>query len=236
MKKNIGKSCPGAAVALSYNGQIILNKGYGLGDIENSIPVNKESVFEYGSISKIFVWISLMQLVEEDKVSLDQDITQYLSKDFQKEWKPKSPITLRDIMNHTTGFGEYPFDLISQEPLKDMSLTKALLSSHPSQYLKPGTASVYSNYATSLGALIVESISGQDYSQYVRDRILSPLQMNTVALDLDGQDNHLYLKKRFKDIKGKMVILLILVGLMFPFIHLDLPMEKRKTWQNFLLP
>ncbi len=197
MQKHIGESSPGASVAVIKNGKIVLSKGYGYDDIEKKELVTKDSVFEYGSISKLFVWTSVMQLVEQGKLDLNSDIKEYLPEDFYKKLNIKHPITMRNIMNHSSGFGEYPFDLISLSDSKEeLSLEDAILSNHPKQFYEPGTASVYSNYANALAAFIVQNISGEEFYKYEQKHIFEILNMNDVAGYRNWKDNPSILDKK----------------------------------------
>lgn len=190
MSEHIGISAPGASVAIVKNGEIVLSKGYGYADLENSIPVTPSTVFEYGSISKLFVWTSVMQLVEDGKLDLDENIEFYLPASFTEKWNPQYPITMRHIMNHSSGFGEYPFDLIeSSFDNENFSLEEAILSAHPAQYYEPGTASVYSNYATAIAGYTVESISGEKFYEYEKNHIFDILSMKDSAGEIAWKDN-----------------------------------------------
>lgn len=196
MEKNIGKSAPGASIAIIKNGEIILSKGYGYSDIENNKLVTEETVFEYGSISKLFVWTSVMQLVEQGKLDLDEDIKEYLPQEFYEKLNLKYSISLRNIMNHSSGFGEYPYDLIEVEkPAENITLAEAILMNHPKQYFKPGTSSSYSNYATALAGYIVENISQEEFYKYQQENIFKPLNMN-VAGHIKWEDNPSILDKK----------------------------------------
>ena len=181
MEKYIGISTPGAAVAVVKDGEIIFSGAYGMADIENQIPVSSETVFEYGSINKLFVWISVMQLVEQGKLDLDVDVRAYLPEEFNRKWQITYPITIRNILNHSGGFGEYPFDLLYTEGATAMGLDEAILDAHPKQFFEPGTASVYSNYATSVAAYVVECISGQEYYRYQAENIFDRIGMTHTA-------------------------------------------------------
>ncbi len=95
---------PGATVAVVKDGKIILLKGYGYADVDKLRPVvANETLFRVGSVSKLFVWTAVMQLVEQGKLDLDADINVYL-KDFQIPATYPRPITLKDLMTHTPGF------------------------------------------------------------------------------------------------------------------------------------
>ena len=189
MESRIGAASPGAAVAVVKDGEIIFTGAYGLADIERNIAVTEETVFEYGSISKLFVWISVMQLAEQGKLDLDEDVRTYLPDEFNEKWKTEYPVTMRNIQNHASGFGEYPFDTIAMENTGDVDLPGAILILHPHQYFKPGTASVYSNYATALAGYIVECISGKAFYQYQRDNIFDVAGMADSAGHPYWEDN-----------------------------------------------
>lgn len=197
MENNIGKSAPGAAVAVIKDGEIVFSGNYGLSDIENNIAVDDNTVFEYGSISKLFVWISAMQLVEQGKLDLDADIRTYFPDSFNKQWNPKYPITMRNIMNHSSGYGEYTFDLIYLNEVDgEFSLPDTILNSHPEQYFKPGTASVYSNYATAIAGYVVECISGQEFYTYQKENIFDKIGMDNTAGHMMWKDNIDILKSK----------------------------------------
>ena len=181
MAERIGVSSPGAAVAIVKNGEIIFTGAYGMADIENNIPVSVDTVFEYGSISKMFVWVSVMQLVEQGVLDLDVDIRTYLPDEFNQKWDITYPVTLRNILNHSAGFGEYPFELLLPDEYTDVSLAECILNVHPTQYYEPGTASVYSNYTTAIAAYVVECVSGQEFYQYQSANIFSVAGMSQTA-------------------------------------------------------
>jgi len=186
----IGKTTPGAAVAVVKNGEIIHLKGYGYADVENQTPVDPQStVFEWASTSKLFTWTSVMQLVEEGKIDLDTDITEYLPKDFTDKLEYQQSITMRDLMNHAAGFGDYAFNIIVFSPDQLVSLEEAILRDKPEQYYEVGRASAYSNYATSLAGYVVQTISGQSIEDYEREEIFEVLSMENTSAHPTAEDN-----------------------------------------------
>src|SRR5258706_2020251 len=95
----------GAVIAVVKDGHVIFAKGYGYSDMEQRKTVTPDAtLFRPGSISKLFTWTSVMQLVEQGKLDLDKDVNQYL--DFKIPPAFHKPITLRNIMTHTSGFEE----------------------------------------------------------------------------------------------------------------------------------
>jgi len=183
--KHLGIATPGAAVVVVHNGEIIFSKGYGYADIENGIPVDPaNTVFDYASVSKLFVWVSVMQLVEQGLIDLDADIASYLPADFIRQLKLKYPINMRDLLNHSAGFEPTAFNITfdSLVPESLVPLKEALIKSAPKQNILPGTASAYSNYGVALAAYVVACVSGLDYLDYEKNNIFQPSGMNTLSL------------------------------------------------------
>src|SRR5690606_8693704 len=95
----------GAVVVVVKDGEVLLQKGYGLADVEAGTPVDPErTLFRPGSISKLFTWTAVMQLVEAGRIDLDADVNQYL--DFEMPARDGKPVTLRQVLTHTAGFEE----------------------------------------------------------------------------------------------------------------------------------
>ena len=98
-EKYIGKTVPGACVVISEHDNTVFAKGYGFADLENNTAMDPETtVFEWGSISKTFVWVSVMQLVEDRKIDLETDIRAYLPDGFLKNLRFAEPVTLLHLM------------------------------------------------------------------------------------------------------------------------------------------
>jgi len=95
----------GAVVVVVKNGETVAQVGYGYSDVESHKPVDAErTLFRVGSVSKLFTWTAVMQLVEQGKLDLDTDVNRYV--DFSIPARDGKPITLRNIMTHTAGFEE----------------------------------------------------------------------------------------------------------------------------------
>lgn len=193
----IGTTVPGACVIVAEHGNVVFSKGYGYADIEKQIPIEPDStVFEWGSITKTFVWVSVMQQVEAGHIDLSQDIHAYLPEGFLKNLCFDAPVTMLHLMNHTAGFSEQLFDLRYQEDDVEQTLEHVLFVHQPKQVFEPGTISAYSNWGAALAALIVERVSGQDFADYVGEHILSPLSMNRTAMRPQWNDRPLLVEKK----------------------------------------
>jgi CubicO group peptidase (beta-lactamase class C family) len=164
----------GGVVVVVKDGQILAEKGYGYADVAKKTPVDPEqTLFRPGSISKLFTATAVMQLVEQGKLNLDSDVNQYL--DFKIPARDGQPITLRNIMTHTSGFEETLKGLMgSATPLPLGDYLKAWI---PERVFPPGKIPAYSNYASALAGYIVQRVSGEPFADYAQNHILTPLGM-----------------------------------------------------------
>jgi CubicO group peptidase (beta-lactamase class C family) len=178
----------GAVISIVKDGKVIFAKGYGYADVKSKKPVSPtDTLFRPGSISKLFTWTAVMQQVEQGKLDLDTDVNQYL--DFKIPDKFDKPITLRNIMTHTSGFSETIKDMWVAEP-KDLTDLRTYLVNHmPARLFPPGTTPAYSNYSTTLAGYIVQRVSGKPFNQYIEDNIYKPLDMQHATFVQPLPDN-----------------------------------------------
>ena len=168
----------GAAVSVVKDGKLFFAKGYGYADLENKIPVDPEqTVFKIGSVTKLFTWTAVMQLVEQGKLDLDADINTYL--DFHIPDTYPQPITLKHLLTHTAGFEDLHLDMVKLKSDELLLPREWLISHMPGRVRPPGECAAYSNYGAALAGYIVARVSGQTYSQYVQEHILNPLDMKS---------------------------------------------------------
>jgi CubicO group peptidase (beta-lactamase class C family) len=166
----------GATVLVMKDGKELLKKGYGFADVSKKKAVDPEStMFRLASISKLFTWISVMELVEQGKLDLDADVNTYL--DFQIAPAFGKPVTLRNLMTHTGGFEEEVRDILLTDPKKAIPLRQYLIENQPHRIFPPGEVPAYSNYGVGLGGYIVQRASGEPFEQYVAEHIFQPLGM-----------------------------------------------------------
>jgi CubicO group peptidase (beta-lactamase class C family) len=166
----------GAVVVVVKNGETVAQVGYGYSDVESRKPVDAErTLFRVGSVSKLFTWTAVMQLVEQGKLDLDTDVNRYL--DFSIPARDGKPITLRNIMTHTAGFEERLTGLIGVDGDDIAPLGEFLKRYVPSRIFPPGETPAYSNYATALAGYIVARASGQAFDDYLDQHLFGPLQM-----------------------------------------------------------
>lgn len=166
----------GAVVVVVKDGQVLLQKGYGYSDIDRRAPVDPDgTLFRPGSVSKLFTWTAVMQLVEQGRLDLDADVNGYI--DFKIPPRDGKAMTLRQIMTHTTGLEEQIRGLITSHADEVVPLEAALKRWVPERIHVPGATPAYSNYATALAGYIVQRVSGEPFDAYVARHIFQPLGM-----------------------------------------------------------
>jgi CubicO group peptidase (beta-lactamase class C family) len=171
----------GAVVSVVYDGEIILNKGYGYADLEKRIMPDPDStLFRIGSISKLFTWLAVMQFVEEDVLDLDTDINDYIEA-FQIPDTYPDPVTLRSILSHTPGFEDIVMKLFVRDSTDMRSLEEVLIEQLPKRVRPPLTHASYSNHATATASYIVEQLSGQPFEMFAKNRFFDPLNMESTT-------------------------------------------------------
>lgn len=185
----------GMSVAVFDEDGTIYRNCFGYMDVENKIPVTEDTVMEWGSVSKLLVWISTMQLAEQGKLDLEVDISTYLPEGFLHNIAYDTPVTMLNLMNHNAGFEESIIGMATGKEERIISLEEYLMEFQPKQVFEPGTVCAYSNWGTTLAAYIVERISGVPYYDYVRKNIFEPLEMADSSICADLSDN--------EDVKAK---------------------------------
>ena len=193
----------GAVVVVVKDGKVLLQKGYGYADIATRKPVDPDTtLFRPGSVSKLFAWTAVMQLVEQGKLDLDRDVNTYL--DFAIPPYQGQPVTMRNLMTHTAGFEETAKYLIGAEPWAAPALDRYLKENLPERIFPPGKIPSYSNYGATLAGYIVQRVSGQPFADYIDQHIFAPLGMQhaTVRQPLPAHLKPL-MSSGYEDASGK---------------------------------
>lgn len=188
--KYIDKEIPGLGIAVVKDGKVVMSKGYGYADLEKNIPLDAEkTVIEPGSVSKLFTWTAVMQLEEDGKIDLDEDISKYLPEGFLKK-SFNEPITMKHLMSHTAGFEESVEKMMVLDKKDILPLDKYLaVKEQPKQIYRPGKITAYSNYSTDLAGYIVERVSGKSFNDYITKNIFKPMNMNHSTFEADFTAN-----------------------------------------------
>jgi CubicO group peptidase (beta-lactamase class C family) len=173
----VDKHIAGATFAAVKEGEIFFTKGYGFADVSVKKPVRADrTLFRPGSVSKLITWTAVMQLVEQGKIDLDMDVNTYL-KEFKIPEAFEKPITMANLMTHTSGFEE-SFAVFTDKVENLKPMREHLAKNVPARIYPPGDIAAYSNYGSALAGYIVEIISGVSFEEYVEQNIFLPLGMN----------------------------------------------------------
>ena len=176
---------PGAAVVITHGENIMYSKGYGFADLEQQIPVNPEStIFRLGSLTKSLTATSAMQLVEQGKLSLHDDINAAL-KDYKVRGK-HGTIALHHLLTHTAGLDVNIYERDNRQgsiPQWSTDSIRTYLERQPTVFV-PGSKFLYSNAGLGLVGSVVEQVSGLPLNDYMQEHLFKPLGMSSASLNL----------------------------------------------------
>src|SRR5580692_9366035 len=179
---------PGLAVALIRNGAVVWMKGYGLADVASASPITPDTPFNVGSLSKTATAWGVMRLVERGKVQLDQPVDAYL-----KGWRlPPSQfdakqVTVRRVLSHTAGISNHDYhgwDPASPLPPIVDSLSGKTGTGEVRVVAQPGTVFAYSGADYAIMQLLIESVSGLSFQDYMKAEVFQPLGMKDTGFGL----------------------------------------------------
>src|SRR5215211_921242 len=173
---------PSCTIALVSGDEIIWTGAYGYSNLWARTPAVPNTIYLIGSTFKAMATVALLQLMEQGKFKLDDRVNDYLT-DFKIQGEdPKTPITFRHLLTHTSGlpadFGAFPVWGDTVPPSLEEYLRKSLKVTKP-----PMTSVTYSNMAYTLIGYLVQKFSGKPYKQYIEEQIFTPLEMNSTAFE-----------------------------------------------------
>lgn len=167
---------PGAAVLVSYRGEMLIGKGFGLRNLETNEPVTASTNFRIASVSKQFTALCILKLMDEGKLRLNDSVQKYLPYPIFKN------MTIEQLINHTSGLPSFDdYFLNHWDRTRIVKNTDVLdwLLTNPEPGFSPGEGWEYSNTAYLMLALIVEKVSGMEFSAYAKNHIFHPLGMDS---------------------------------------------------------
>ncbi|MDQ3948983.1 MAG: beta-lactamase family protein [Gemmatimonadota bacterium] len=174
------RQTPGCAVGVARNGQTILERAYGMANLEYDVPNTPATIFEAGSVSKQFTAAAVVLLAQQGKLSLDDEVSKYIPElpDYD------TPITIRQMLHHTSGLRDWGTVAAAMGwPRGTRAHTHAhvldIASRQESLNYMPGTEYLYSNTNYNLAAIIVERVSGMSFAEFTRRNLFEPLGMTS---------------------------------------------------------
>jgi len=171
----------GASVAIVKDGEVLVARGFGLANVEADRAVDAGTLFRIGSVSKLFTWTAVMQLVEQGRLDLDTDINEYMT-DVELPTTYDEPVTLSHLLTHTPGFEDHIIGLFGTDEESLRPYAQILQEELPLRVRPPGEVASYSNHGTGMAAYIVEEITGMSFEAYIQANILDPLGMTETTI------------------------------------------------------
>src|SRR5581483_5730153 len=170
------RQIPGLALLVVHEGKIVKQQGYGLANVELKVPAKPETLFQSGSMGKQFTAAAIMMLVEEGKIGLDDPLTKYFP-GAPTNWKK---VTVKNLLSHTGGFGDYPKKFDFRKDYTENELLK-IVEGIPLGF-EPGTKWTYSNLGYLTLGVLIHKVTGRFYGDVLQERIFKPLGMSTTRI------------------------------------------------------
>src|ERR1700682_3351076 len=185
---------PGLAVLVRKNGRAVFERGYGVRDLRSKAKIDAHSNFRLASFTKQFTAMAVMLRVPDGKLRYDETLTEIFP-DFPAYGKP---ITIRNLLNHTSGLPDYE-DLMDAEEKAKGTIWKPekqiqdaevleLLKKEKNGKFAPGTSWSYSNSGYVVLGIVIAKVSGKSYGEFLRARIFAPLKMNHTIVFHKGKN------------------------------------------------
>lgn len=203
------EKCPGLSVCLRGPEGVILEKGYGYGDMEKTKPIGPDTIFGIASMSKSMTSLACAILEAEGKLSFSDPVVKYFP-EFNIPGTPEESVTLRHLAMHTTGIPPISlltWSIVMNTPRRDPDASKEIMESAPNNmdtiediidYISnsgtyetlgaPGEQMSYSNEGYAILSYVVDKVSGVTLEEFLDERIFKPLGMTRTVLDLDGKE------------------------------------------------
>ena len=182
---------PGAAVSVvTEGGAEVRSFAFGAADRETERPVTADTLFRANSVSKSFVALAVLRLVEEGRLGLDDRVRDLLPEfEFENPWEESHPLRVAHLLEHTTGFDDLHFREYAFGP-EDGTLREALAVNPAPRVARwpPGTRMAYNNGAYAVAAHLIETVSGERFEDFVEREVLRPLGMDASGFGLERID------------------------------------------------
>ena len=205
----------GLMLGITTKDSVLFSGGFGYADLDTRRDVDENTLFRMGSITKMFVSLGIMKLVNEGKLKLDDELKIIAPEvPFQNKWEATNPVRIIHLLEHTTGFDDIKLNRMYSLDAKENTGIDMMMVHKNSMICrwKPGERFAYSNPNYAVLGYIIEKISGKPYNQYLEENILNPLGMMNSNFNLRSKfpqkDVKEYIVKNGQTIHVKSVTLL----------------------------
>lgn len=164
----------GGSVVVAKDGKIVFARDYGLKHVRSQQPVTPETYFKLASITKMVTGIGILQLAEQGKIDLDQDISRYFGFPIANAYYPNIPLTVRQLMSHTSSISESGGYSNERNKVSDMLAADKRRRGNFHNY-RPGSQYTYSNFGAGVAGAVMEAASGQSVHSYMTEHVFAPL-------------------------------------------------------------
>lgn len=165
----------GGAFVVALGDEIVYERYYGVQQQTTKVPVTEKSYFRCASVTKLVTGIGIMKMADEGLLDVDEDISTYLGYTVRNKRYMKQPITLRHLMSHTAGMVENSSFSYKSSILSDMINVEKKAGSNFKKDVPPGSAYTYSNFGAGITGAVIEAVTGQDVSSFMREFLFAPL-------------------------------------------------------------
>jgi len=181
---------PGLMIGITTKDSLIFSGGFGYADIKAKRRTDDHTLFRLGSITKMFVSLAILQLVQQGKLSLNDELKKLVPElPFTNKWESAHPVRVINLLEHTAGFDDMKLNrMCSQDSVVYSAREMMLMQAHSLICRwKPGERFSYSNPGYVILGYIIEKISGKPYAQYIAENILLPLNMHETNFNAIGK-------------------------------------------------
>ena len=195
---------PGATLVVVKDGKEVYKKGYGFSDVDKRITVNPDkTLFPVASVSKLFTAIAIMQLYEQGKIDLNENVEKYIAP-YKIENHYDEIVTCANLLTHSSGIDEASEINGNTRNDKEIKSQEYYFNNHILRVVvEPNTVSRYSNQGYNILGYVIEKVSGITYEEYIKKYILEPLRMNDSLVRLKNSDTatgYEYIDGVFKEV------------------------------------
>lgn len=185
----LNASLPGIQVAIRYGDELVYSKAHGHADVENKIELTTNHIFRIASQSKSYTATAVMQLFEAEKLNLDDKVSKHLDWFVSKRDKRIADVTIRQLLNHTSGIIRDGEDAGFWQLTRDFPVVSELKKYiSGAELLYDGDVRFkYSNYGYGYLGLVIEAVSGISYEEYIQNNILKKLNVTSTYVDIDHE-------------------------------------------------
>ncbi|TAE24434.1 MAG: class A beta-lactamase-related serine hydrolase [Cytophagales bacterium] len=180
---------PGVQVLVFTKDSLLYKHNAGVANLKTKMPITDQSMFRLGSITKSFVAVSALMLVEKGQLNLSDELKKLAPEiTFTNQWEATDPVRVVHLLEHTTGFDDWSMQAYAYKNDATLSLEKGLTMFTESRHSRwrPGAFMSYCNTGPPVVARLIEKKTGQEYESWMKERVFTPLGQKTITFRNDG--------------------------------------------------